>query len=210
MVRDRDIWFSVRDEIETKTFPRFHETRLRRLETASRDRDVETETTSLTPVVWIRERYRANFSSASRRCTPCLKNVPPLHCYNFDACEQILIFLAEMLPIKQAIRRCFTMPPQLVLLLYRYLEKWGNTKIALFTQMLCIAGIQPASWFLQSFWLTTHTDSAVWLPNSCNQCIHLGVLGGMVQDNQSRELCKSWTVLHAKCTSALFSGFSIS
>ena len=29
MVRDRDIWFSVRDEIETETFPRFHETETR-------------------------------------------------------------------------------------------------------------------------------------------------------------------------------------
>jgi len=28
------------------------------------------------------------------------KNVPPLACYNFDAREWILIFLAEMLPIK--------------------------------------------------------------------------------------------------------------
>ena len=28
------------------------------------------------------------------------KNVPPLACYNFDAHEWILIFLAEMLPIK--------------------------------------------------------------------------------------------------------------
>jgi len=47
MVRDRDISFSVPDEIETETFPRFHETgmRPRRLETTSRD--VETETTSL-------------------------------------------------------------------------------------------------------------------------------------------------------------------
>jgi len=37
----RDIWFSVRDEIETETFPRFHElaTRPRHLETTSRDRD---------------------------------------------------------------------------------------------------------------------------------------------------------------------------
>jgi len=28
------------------------------------------------------------------------KNVPPMACYNFDTHEQILIFLAEMLPIK--------------------------------------------------------------------------------------------------------------
>jgi len=32
--------------------------------------------------------------------TPCLKNVPPLACYNFDAHEWTLILLAEMLPIK--------------------------------------------------------------------------------------------------------------
>jgi len=45
MVRDRDIWSSVRDEIETETFPRFHETETspRRLKTTSRDR-LETET----------------------------------------------------------------------------------------------------------------------------------------------------------------------
>jgi len=28
------------------------------------------------------------------------KNVPPMVCYNFDTNEQILIFLAAMLPIK--------------------------------------------------------------------------------------------------------------
>jgi len=32
----------------------------------------------------------------------------------------------------------------------------------------------------------------------------------MVQDKLSRERCKSWTVLHAQCTSALSSGFPIS
>jgi len=36
------------------------------------------------------------------------KNVPPLDCYNYDTRECILIFLAEMLPIKQAIKRRFT------------------------------------------------------------------------------------------------------
>jgi len=45
--------------------------------------------------------------------TPCLKNVPPMACYNFDTYEQILLFLAEMLRIKQAIKKCFDMPPQM-------------------------------------------------------------------------------------------------
>ena len=34
-------------------------------------------------------------------------------CYNFDTHEQILIFLAEMLRIKWAIKRCFNMPSQI-------------------------------------------------------------------------------------------------
>jgi len=60
--------------------------------------------------------------------------------------------------------------------------KTGNTKIAFFTQMLCqcIARIQPvAPWFLQSFWLTTHTRAAVWLRRSCSQCVQLGAVGTM-------------------------------
>ena len=39
-------------------------------------------------------------------------NVPPLARYNFDTREHILIFLAEMLPMKQAIKRHFNMPPE--------------------------------------------------------------------------------------------------
>jgi len=42
------------------------------------------------------------------------KNFAPLACYSFDASEWILIFfLAEMYPIKWAITRRFTMPPQI-------------------------------------------------------------------------------------------------
>jgi len=46
-------------------------------------------------------RSLADFYSTSRaETTSCLKKVPPLACYNFDTHEWILIFLAEMLPIK--------------------------------------------------------------------------------------------------------------
>ena len=42
----------------------------------------------------------------------------------------------------------------------------------------CIARIQAvAALFLQSFWLTTHNHAAVWLPESCNQCVQLRALG---------------------------------
>ena len=50
------------------------------------------------PIVII---YSSVFLKPTVEFTPCLKtNVPPLTSYNFDTCEQILIFLAEMLPIK--------------------------------------------------------------------------------------------------------------
>jgi len=77
---------------------------------------------------------------------------------------------------------------------------------------LCIATIQPvAAWFLQSFWLTTHTHAALWLPKSYNQCIQLAAVGGgMVQEKGSQECRSSWTALHAQYTSALSSGFPLS
>jgi len=69
----------------------------------------------------------------------------------------------------------------------------------IFTQILyyCIARIQPAAWFIQSFWLTTHTHAAVWLPKSCNQCAQLGAVGGMVREKGSRE---SATAVGLCCT----------
>jgi len=105
------------------------------------------------------------------------------------------------------------MPPQITCAsaLPGKTEKQRENRI--FTQMLyqCIAWIQPAVLFLQSFWLTTHTDDAVWLSKSCNQCVQpAGLLGAMVQEKGSRERCWSWTVLHAQCTSAQSSGFPLS
>jgi len=38
----------------------------------------------------------------------------------------------------------------------------------------------------------------------------LKAAGDMVQEKGSRERCNSWTVLHAQCTNALSSGFSVS
>jgi len=37
-----------------------------------------------------------------------------------------------------------------------------------------------------------------------------GCWGGLVQEKRSRERCRSWTVLHAQCTSGLSSGFPVS
>jgi len=107
------------------------------------------------------------------------KNVTPLARYTFDTRERISIFFGRnAVPIKYAIKRRFTTPPQTTCA-SALPGKTGNTKRAFFTQVLyyCIARIQPvAAWFLQSFWLSTHTHAAV----SCNQRVQFGAIGGMV------------------------------
>jgi len=42
-----------------------------------------------------KQRPLPELGNGRRKCTPCLKNVPPLACYNFDACEWILIFFGR-------------------------------------------------------------------------------------------------------------------
>ena len=71
---------------------------------------------------------------------------------------------------------------------------WQNVetrKSHFITQMLyqCIARMQlVASWLLQSFWLTTDTHAALWLPKSCYQCVQLGaVVGHGSGERKSRE-----------------------
>jgi len=77
---------------------------------------------------------------------------------------------------------------------------WQNGETQkLHFSLKCIARVQPVTtWFLQPFRLTTHKNAAVWLPKSCNQCVRLWTVGGMVHDKRSRERCRSWTMLHAQ------------
>jgi len=68
--------------------------------------------------------------------TPRLKKiVPPLGCYDFKTYERILIFLAEVLLIKKAIKRHITVQPQITCApaLPGKTEKHENR---IFTQML--------------------------------------------------------------------------
>ena len=120
------------------------------------------------------------------------------------------------------------------MLLLHYLAKCGNTKIAFFTRLFgWLVG-----WSLTSLFSTNtaisetsifHSNSVVahqseldlfnlfdsrliltlLYNKSCNQCVQLGAVGGVVQENGSRERCSSWTVLHAQCISPLSSGFPL-
>ena len=61
------------------------------------------------------------------------------------------------------------------------------------------ARIQPvATWFLQSFWLTTHTHAAVWLPKLCKQCIQLGAVGARFRRKEVKS-AHAAGLLHAQC-----------
>jgi len=69
----------------------------------------------------------------------------------------------------------------------------------IFTHMLyqCIVWIQPAVWIIQSFWLTTHTHDAEWLPKSCSQYIQpAGLLGAWF----SRKEVESVAGVGLRCT----------
>jgi len=91
-------------------------------------------------------------------------------------------------------------------------DKTGKHKNCIFHSyaVLVHCRIQPAAWFLQFFWLTTPIHVAVRLRKSCNQCVQLGPVGGMVQEKGTWERCSSWTLLLAQCTSALLLGFPVS
>ena len=115
---------------------------------------------------------------------------PTFGCNKFDTREQILIFLSQMLPIKQSKDTllchlndlCFCALPGKT-------EKHGNC-IFHSNAVYCIARIQPvAAWFLKSFWFTTHTHAALRLPKSCNQLGAGGVgLTGQLADTPTRGL----------------------
>jgi len=87
-----------------------------------------------------------------------------------------------------------------------------NMKIA-FSLKCCISALPEFKQLLHFFNLFDLRLIMTLLYDSLNLVINVfssGLFGGMVQDKRSREHCKSCTVLHAKCTSALCSGFPIS
>jgi len=100
--------------------------------------------------------------------------------------------------------------------LLHYLAKWETRKLHFHLNAVLVHCLNSTTCLISLIiWLMSHTHAAVWLPNSCNQCVQLvrsawGCSEAMVQDKRSWECCRSWTVLHAQCTSALSSGFPIS
>jgi len=109
--------------------------------------------------------------------------------------------------MKSAIKRCFTMPPQ-VTCASALPDKTGNTKIALFTH--CVSAVPEFNQSLLYFFslfdsrliLTLLYDSL----NLVINAFSLGLLGGHGSRERKSESCSSWTVLHTQSTSALSSG----
>jgi len=86
----------------------------------------------------------------------------------------------------------------------------GETRKLYFSPKCCISAVPEFNQSLLDFFKLFDSRLALWLPKSCNQCVQLRAAGGLVQEKGSREHCRSWTVLHAQCTSALSSGFPLS
>ena len=86
----------------------------------------------------------------------------------------------------------------------------GETRKLYFSPKCCISAVPEFNQSLLDFFKLFDSRLALWLPKSCNQCVQLRAAGGLVQEKGSREHCRSWTVLHAQCTSGLSSGFPLS
>jgi len=82
------------------------------------------------------------------------KNVPRLVCYNFDTLERIWYFLAEMLPIKYAIKSCF-LPPQISCAFAPH-GKTRKHKNLILTQMLYYGSARNNYSLLDFFSYLTH------------------------------------------------------
>jgi len=135
------------------------------------------------------------------------KNVPPLACRNFDTSEWILIFFGRNVTDKVSSQKTLydATSNNLAFALPGKTEKHENCIFP--SNAALVHCLDSTSCLISSIFLIH--DSYSWLLKSCKQCVHLGAVGGMVQDKQSSESCRSWTVLHTQCTSVLSSGFPI-
>ena len=106
--------------------------------------------------------------------TLCLKNVPPLVCYNFDTRDlNVLCFF-----FWQKTLYCATSNN-----LY-FCTTWqnGETRKSHFSLKCCISALPEFNQSLLDFFSLFDsrrmlTLLAVWLPKSCNQCVQLGAVG---------------------------------
>jgi len=139
-----------------------------------------------------------------------------LVCYNFDIRERILIFLAEMLRIKQSIKRCFIVPPQ-ISWASALPGKTGSSKIAFSLAVLVSTLLEFNQSLLDFFNLfdwRLNPHATVGLPKSCNQCVQLGAVVGAwftyMREKKSRALQQLDCVARTKhqCTVFWVSSFA--
>ena len=98
-------------------------------------------------------------------------------------------------------------------MLLHYLAKLGNAKMQ-FSLKCCISALPEFNQLLDFFNLFDSLLILMLLYDSLSLAVNTfsyrDCWGDMVQEKGSRERCRSWTVLHEQCTSALSSGFPIS
>ena len=148
-------------------------------------------------------------AKSPRKCihTVSEKNVPPLACCNFDTGERILIFFGGNLTDKVSNQKTLYYGASNNLC---FCTTWQNRK-----HENCIFPLSAAlvHWLNSTsclifsiFWLTTHTHAAVWLSNSCNQCVQHGAfVEHGSRETKSRALQQLDCVARIMHQSAVFS-----
>jgi len=140
------------------------------------------------------------------------QNAPPLACYNFDMCERILTFFGRNVTDKVGNQTTLYYTTSNNVCFYTPWQN-GETWKSHFSRKCCISAVPEFNQLLDFFNLSDWRLILMLLHDFLNLAINMfssGLLGGMAEEKQSRERCRSWTVLPAQCTIALSSGFPVS
>ena len=146
------------------------------------------------------------------RYTPCLKNVPPLACYNFDTREWILTFFGRNVVDKVSCHKVLYYATSSNLY---FCTTWQNGKHGncIFTR--CISALPEFSQLLLAFF---NLFDARFILTMLYDSLHLVINafsfradeGAWLRRKEVESAAAVGTVLHAQCTSALSSGFPLS
>ena len=131
----------------------------------------------------------------SNKYTLCLKNVPPLVCYNFDTRECILIFFGRNVTDKVSNQKALYCATSNNVCFCTTLQNGETRKSHFFSLKCCISALPEFKQSLLDFF-SLFDSRLILLYDSLNlvtNAFSLGLLGGMVQEKGSGQCRSSWT-----------------
>ena len=133
----------------------------------------------------------------SNKYTLCLKNVPPLVCYNFDTRECILIFFGRNVTDKVSNQKALYCATSNNVCFCTTLQNGETRKSHFFHSNAVSVHCQNSTSRSLIISVCLTPDSAVWLPKSCNQRVELGVGAGMCLI--ASNICWYSKIFHSCC-----------